>query len=328
MVSETFIRRHIFDLLPGQTAVVCSTIAGDTKDYCDHRVPLHCTSQRWNYWRNKCLESVLRGQLLSSLHSARGFLRRHGVQVVLGEYLDASLPLFRICRANGIPFFAHAHGHDVARQLRNPYYRKAYLEYREAAGVIAMSQHGKDVLVDLGLDEDSVHVVPHGVDIPAEPRSRPPTGDVTLLAVGRMTAIKAPILLLDSFRRACLENHRLKLLYVGTGELLVAARHFVQAAGLQDRVELLGSQPNEVVKRLLVQADILDNTARLIPTQEMRRVCLSPSSRPWLLPFPWFQRGTPGFQRKSSMVKRVIWSRRAIAPVWRITFWNSPEMPG
>ena len=50
----------------------------------------------------------------------RWFLQRHQVQVVMGEYLDGSLPWLMLAQELGIRFFGHAHGYDVSKQLRDP----------------------------------------------------------------------------------------------------------------------------------------------------------------------------------------------------------------
>jgi glycosyltransferase involved in cell wall biosynthesis len=71
-----------------------------------------------------------------------------------------------------------------------------------------------------------------------------------------MVGKKAPILMLDAFRRAAEANPRLRLDYIGDGLLFGAAKQFVQAMRLGDRVTLHGPQPNEVVQRLLREADI------------------------------------------------------------------------
>ncbi len=57
-------------------------------------------------------------------------------------------------------------------------------------------------------------------------------GIVRCVAVGRMTAKKAPILTLDGFRRAAEVCPELRLDYVGTGQLLTAAQQFVRAFNL------------------------------------------------------------------------------------------------
>ena len=71
---------------------------------------------------------------------------------------------------------------------------------------------------------------------------------IRCLAVGRMVAKKAPTFTLEAFRRALLGNPRLRLDYVGDGELFDEARQFVRDEVLSDKVVLHGSQPNPVVQ--------------------------------------------------------------------------------
>jgi hypothetical protein len=73
--------------------------------------------------------------------------------------------------------------------------------------------------VALGIDAPRIHVVPCGVDVPTEARVRTERRSVHCVAVGRMVAKKAPILLLDAFRRAHEVCPRLRLDYVGGGPL-------------------------------------------------------------------------------------------------------------
>jgi glycosyltransferase involved in cell wall biosynthesis len=71
-----------------------------------------------------------------------------------------------------------------------------------------------------------------------------------------MVAKKAPILTLDAFRRAAKHCPELRLDYIGAGALLPAARQFIHAFALQDKVFLHGSQTNDVVREFMRHADI------------------------------------------------------------------------
>jgi len=191
------------------------------------------------------------------IRRVRAFLVRHEVNVAMGEYLDVSLPWLKVCRDLGIAFWGHGHGYDVSRLLRDDVWRRAYLQYRDAAGVVVVSEVSRKRLVDLGLNAERVHVVPCGVEVGPLVQRQDRRGEpIRCLAVGRMVAKKAPILCLDAFRRAAERMPNLRLTYVGAGELLPAARHFVKAFGLGDRVSLLGGQSSEVVQRLMAEADV------------------------------------------------------------------------
>ena len=77
-----------------------------------------------------------------------------------------------------------------------------------------------------------------------------------MLAVGTMVPKKAPIFLLEAFRRAVAIDPQLELDFVGGGALFPAARQFVDACGLGDRVRLHGFAPEKVKQRLLRECGI------------------------------------------------------------------------
>lgn len=258
--SETFIRRHMQDLLPGGTVVVTGNVDGPYAGHWSVDCPVLALNQ---IQRGGLKQQVLQAiaykvglRPTENLVVVKRFLQKYKVQVILGEYLDVSLPLLSLAQELGIRFFAHAHGYDVSMQLRNPKWQTEYLCYNQADGVITMSQVSRARLLGLGLEPAKVHVIPYGTDLPAEPLIRAERETVHCLAVGRMVTKKAPILLLDAFRRALKVFPNLRLDYIGTGNLLPAVQQFIRAFSLSDKVRLYGGQPSEVVYQLMKDADI------------------------------------------------------------------------
>ena len=184
------------------------------------------------------------------------FLRKFNVKVIMGEYLAASLPWLQISQDLGIRFIAHAHGSDVSARLCQPKWRAEYLRYNGTTGVITMSQVSRARLIDIGLLPNKIHIVPYGVDVPVEPSLRSRGRVVRCLAVGRLVVKKAPLLTLEAFRLATESYPDIQLDYIGGGELLPKARQFIHDFGLEDKVTLHGSQPNNVVQRMMKDADI------------------------------------------------------------------------
>jgi glycosyltransferase involved in cell wall biosynthesis len=119
-----------------------------------------------------------------------------------------------------------------------------------------MSRHSKEALVRLGLGEQSVHVVPYGVDVPDRAPEHRTGGPVHCLSVGRMVAKKAPLLVLESFRRALGKTPDMRLTMVGDGPLRDAAVDYVRCHDLQKHAELTGSRTPTEVRALLGSADI------------------------------------------------------------------------
>jgi colanic acid/amylovoran biosynthesis glycosyltransferase len=247
-ISETFIRRHMEEICPGNTAILTANISSPYAGHWTVDAPLlvHHPDRPAKGWRESLRQLKL-----------RQFLKKHQVQVILGEYLNYSFGFFQIAQQLGIPYFAHAHGRDVSEALRDRQWQQAYLAYNQAAGIITMNQVSKARLIKLGIAAEKIHIIPYGISVLSELPQRSARQDtIRCLAVGRMVPKKAPILVLESFRQALQIMPNLHLDYVGGGELLSTVQQFVQATGLSQHVTLHGSQPNTVVKTCLHNADI------------------------------------------------------------------------
>lgn len=260
--SETFIRRHMQDLLPGGTVIVTNTVDGSYAGHWSVDCPILALNQvQWGGLNQGMVHFLTRQLGWRSAEDSvflvvKQFLEKHKVQVILSEYLDFSVPFFQMSQKLGIRFFAHAHGGDVSVQLRNPKWQTEYLLYNQADGVITVSEASRQKLITLGLEASRVHVIPCGVDVPEKPVVKTEREMIRCLAVGRMVSKKAPILLLDAFRRAVAVCPNLRLDYVGTGLLLPAIRQFIKAFNLVDKVRLHGGQSHNVVCQLMEAADI------------------------------------------------------------------------
>jgi colanic acid/amylovoran biosynthesis glycosyltransferase len=256
--SETFITRHIDELLPGQSVVVTRHLTESAEGGMVPSLVLDRLPQE----RIRTLVGRLLMQKAGwsveepEVSAVTRFLKKHRVTVVMGEYLDAFLPWLPVCRRLGIRTYCHAHGYDIAMRLREDKWRQAYLQYREADGIITVNRVQRQRLVELGLDANRIHVIPCGVDVPPVSVRRPEEGIIRCLCVGRMVAKKAPILCLDAFRRASSVVPELRLDYVGGGGLISAARQFVKALDLGEKVTLHGEVDHHTVHRLMANADI------------------------------------------------------------------------
>jgi glycosyltransferase involved in cell wall biosynthesis len=186
----------------------------------------------------------------------RRFLERHSVSVILGEYLHVTHGWLPLARELGIPVVAHAHGYDVSRLLKDGSWRAKYLDYNHTAAVVTMSHYSRQRLVDVGLREDRICVVPYGIDVPAQPFARSAGERIRCLAVGRLVPKKAPLLTLQAFGEAVREEPRLTLDLVGDGPLMPAVREATGRLGLRDNVRLHGALPNERTQQLFGLSDI------------------------------------------------------------------------
>ena len=261
-ISETFIQRHMQKLMPGNTVVLANS---DSKPYgghwrvdCPFLIKNKILVKGLNLgWKDYVARKLGRRSHDESIQIViKRFLQDHQVKVIMGEFLPPSLYYFPIAQKLDIPFFAHAHGADVSAYLRQRKWQEKYLQYQQAAGIITMNQVSRQRLIDLGLDANKIHIIPYGIEVPQDFYRRREKETVHCLAVGRLVAKKAPIFLLESFRRALEAFPNLRLDYIGTGDLLPAARQFIQAFGLTSKVILHGGQPYETVSQFMKKADI------------------------------------------------------------------------
>ncbi|MCB0832685.1 MAG: glycosyltransferase family 4 protein [Bacteroidetes bacterium] len=263
--SETFIQRHMDSLAPERTVVIAQSADPPHAGHWDvdapqlilnkmrrHR-PLSFLAQQLTTYTGVTVD-ILNNR---EKHVVR-FLAEHGVTAILGEYLNFSHPYIKIARQCGIRFYAHAHGYDVSRMLKDQQWREKYRDYNDADGVITMNSVSRQRLIELGIQQEKIHIIPYGIDIQSSHPARAVTSNecVRCLAVGRMVAKKAPLLLLESFRQAVSTDSRLHMDYIGEGPLLEAVIAYVQKFALQNCVTLHKGQSNAVVKQFMEKADI------------------------------------------------------------------------
>jgi len=254
--SETFIRRHVEDLLTGRTVVVAR----------------NSTPQFDGYWRSPCpvlfldqwaLRLPVRLAVRAGVSQVRmrdraleRFLRQHGATVILGEYLDQFADFVPLLDRMRLPYIVQGHGIDLSAALRKPGIAERYRAYESAAAILTRCEFHRQRLIGLGLQADRVQVNPGGVDVPDEIPACAAEACRRFLAVGRFVPKKGPIYLLEAFRRAAARDAAITLDYLGGGELLPAAQQFVDACGLQDRVRLHGPAKDDVKSRLAQECGV------------------------------------------------------------------------
>jgi colanic acid/amylovoran biosynthesis glycosyltransferase len=261
--SETFIRRHITEVAPGQTVVV----ARDTKEDWTLDVPVLHLNRYPNLLGKPARRLGLPWLDVRSCRMA-AFLRQQEASAVLMEWLNFAAEWIPAVRGLGTRCFAHAHGYDVtSKTLRRPGTRRLYRRLREMEGIITVSEVTRQRLIDLvGLDPSRLHVIPCGVDIPV-PCPRHETSDrVACLAVGRLVQKKGPLDALRAFHRAYRRFPRLTLEWIGDGPLRKEAEAFIREHRLEGVVVFQGRRPHAFILERLRQADLF-----LLPS------CTSPS---------------------------------------------------
>lgn len=254
--SETFIRRHTNDLAPGQTVAVTYAVDGSAWTLTCDRLILS-DIPRWK--PDRLIPSLMRrlGKEMPMAKSrVRDYLLDKQATVIMAEYLDFAMKWLPLAQDMGLRFFAHGHGYDFSHCLTLPKWRSAYLRLNDSQGIIVPSHYAKNRLVDMGLLENKILVVPYGTDVPPSTPFRDISDIIRCLAVGRFVQKKGPMLTLKALRIATGAVKNLRFDYIGDGPLLESAKDFCRKTGLNGRVTLHGPQPHHVVQEFMRRSDI------------------------------------------------------------------------
>lgn len=129
-------------------------------------------------------------------------------------------------------------------------------------GVITMSETSRRRLIQYGFAPELVDVVYHyDVDSlnPTDRWSRDDPDSVRVLYVGALSQHKGLHVVIEAFRQVVLQRPHAELYVIGGGKVHYAERirQQISAAGLEERVHMLGPQSNEDVLGLMRSADVV-----------------------------------------------------------------------
>jgi colanic acid/amylovoran biosynthesis glycosyltransferase len=262
--SETFIKRHMDNLSPDNTIVLAKTgkLSFEGSWKCSSRsyiLDQYPPNPLQLLITHATVNKRLNVFTYNRFYAIKHILKKEKINVMLGEYLDYTHAYLEVADSLNIPIWGHAHGYDVSKNLLDERWCLKYKDYNDAAGVITVNRISKERLIERGIAEHKIHIVPCGVDVPLIfPRlgQTPDSTPVRCLAVGRMVRKKAPLLLLKSFHQACEKSPKLHLNFVGDGELMDEVIVFIDKYHLASNVTLHGSRSHEYVKRLMKDSDI------------------------------------------------------------------------
>ncbi|MTK05434.1 glycosyltransferase [Micromonospora sp. CP22] len=224
VISETFLRWDACELLPRGTVVIADPPPGGAS-----------IRQRpaWDTDGRPTLAlTPIPGDPPPSperMAAVADFLTEHRVEVVLVEYLDFADRWLDVLLKQGVRVWLRGHGVDFSARLREQRWREVYRRYDRVDGIVVPSHVAAEALVALGLPSEKIHVVRYSVDLPtiADVSRTNSSGEVRCVAVGRLVPKKAPLLLLESFRRAATRNPAIVLDLVGNGPLMTDVRRYV-----------------------------------------------------------------------------------------------------
>jgi glycosyltransferase involved in cell wall biosynthesis len=168
-------------------------------------------------------------------------------------------------RLTGVPWSGSAHAKDI---WTIPDWEKRE-KLADADWLVTCTAVGRDHLAALAPAPGKVELIYHGLDFarfPAPPARRPPrdgSGEpVVLISVGRAVAKKGYDTLIAALARLPPALHW-RLVHIGGGPLARQLKRQAARAGVADRIEWLGAQPQDAVIERLRAADLFVLASRV-----------------------------------------------------------------
>ncbi len=201
-------------------------------------------------------------------HAARA-MEEEGVEHVHCHFSShPALAGFVIHRLTGIPYSFTAQGSDLhvdRHMLRE--------KVAEADFVVAISTYNRDLILRECGERwgDKVVVIHSGIETGFFERteSRPSDARFNVLCIGTLHEVKGQAYLIDACRVLSESRVDFTCRFVGEGKDRPALERRIAAAGLEDRVQLLGQRTRAEVLELLRAADVL--VAPSVPTKQGKR---------------------------------------------------------
>jgi len=192
------------------------------------------------------------------------------------------------------PLLITAYGNDISLIPQNPFAAEQMVKAsHQAVASSAVCQALKDEMVNLGMDENKVFSILHGVDLelfrPSEDRTalreKLCISGKTLLSVGHLIERKG----FEYSIEALCELHDCKLLIAGDGPDRVALQRHAERLGVHTRVKFLGRLPQAELSEYFkaVDAFVLMSSREGIPNVLMESIaCGTPvvASAVWGIP--------------------------------------------
>ena len=198
---------------------------------------------------------------LRPLHLANALNRGGPYDVVHCQFGTLAAPLVALRRAGLLEsrIVVHFRGNDISTYVRRAGPTVYDATFAGADWFVANCRHFRNLAIELGCDPARIDVVPSGCDMqrfPFRERGAPGSGPVRLLAVGRLVDKKGHDLAVAAVALLAARGIDVRLRIVGEGPLRAALEAQIAAAGLGDRVALLGELPHAAIAGELDRTDI------------------------------------------------------------------------
>lgn len=209
------------------------------------------------------------GILPKTAHAAR-LMQRDGVEHVHCHFANhPAMAGYVVQRLTGIPFSFTAHGSDL-------HVDRTFLPAKvdAASFVVAISEDNRREILETcpAADPERIHVVHCGVDTSTfrpEAPVAPTDATLRIVSVGTLHEVKGQAVLVEACRILAERGIAFRCRLVGEGPDRAMLQARIEAAGLGDRVELVGRKTRRELVEILHSSDVL--AAPSVPTRGGKR---------------------------------------------------------
>ena len=172
--------------------------------------------------------------------------------IMLGEHLK-------------LPTIITVRGSDVHSIKEGSFlYRTVKSALRSASLITCVSNDLKKRILNFGINEKKIVVIPNGVDLnfvrsnskkDIRKHFQISKNSLIYLTIGRLSEVKDPFTLVDAFNKFAKKNPRVHLIVVGGGPLETKLRRYVKNLGLKACVHLTGYVPHDEIPNYMNACD-------------------------------------------------------------------------
>lgn len=187
-------------------------------------------------------------------------------EVHCGRVLSEGFVGWIVSRLRRLPLLIYAHGEEITTWRTPVKYRLMRFTYRRADAIVANSRFTAQLLLDLGVAPQKIHVVYPGVDLnffrPCEDKAAARRrvggngGEAIVLSVGRLTRRKGFHRVIQALPVLRERGVKATHVVVGIGPEEAFLRETAERCGVRDRVRLLGAVSDHELLSWYQAADV------------------------------------------------------------------------
>ena len=201
----------------------------------------------------------LSGGTKSEHAEVNAFIDNHSMDVAVAHTGFVADRILEPLISRGIPLVVYLHGGDLREAMHSPGWRKRLSHIcRAAQEVVVVGKYMVDQVIDLGIDQSRISVIPVGAPV----RDRNPESafgeDNHFLFVGRLVPCKAVDVIIKAISMARIQGVDIRLSIIGDGPLAVELTETARTLNVSDLITFEGMQDSNYVNALL------DRTAGLV----------------------------------------------------------------